>query len=388
MWEGAFEQETIQASETVVTISYRAIISNSTFTLTEKEFFMSVSVKELMATMGTGPRSSDPLTYKQARAAMAQILGNDVKPATFGGFMVAERWKGQEPEELAGFLDEIRSRNEVRYSPERSDYLDIAGRFDGKSKSVNTDLASSILTAAAGVAVFTHAGQKVPTQQATTLIDVIGALKWNIHPSQKQVETALDEFGFAYAHQEDYAPQLAALRSQRADLGVRCFLNTIESMANPANASIHVGSFYHLPFAKRVCDTFERLETDSPEKIVMIQGIEGQTELRPGVSVIGLRNGDEFQDQEIRAKEFNLNFQRGELEPDASPSYSAQLLRDFFNQSTPGPYQKSVLLNATVKLWASGQFDNHNQAKKRAMESLETGEAKQFFQSLEGRFSR
>ena len=348
---------------------------------------MSASLKDLMSTMGTGPRSSDPLTYQQAKEAMSQILEKEVQPATFGGFMVAERWKGQETEELAGFLDEIRSRNKITFNPERTDYLDIAGRFDGKNKTPNTDLASSILTAAAGVSVFTHSGQDVPTQQATTLIDVIEALGWVVHPSQNQVENALDELGFAYAHQDDYAPQLAALRGQRADLGVRCFLNTLESMVNPANAPIHVGSFYHLPFAKRVCDTFELLKTDSPERIVMIQGIEGQTELRPGVSVLGLQDETGFRDQEIHAKDFDLDFQREELGPDASARNSATLLRDFFNRSAPAAYRKSVLLNTTVKLWASGQFKNPEQAQEQATQTLKSGKAQKHFESLEERFS-
>lgn len=351
---------------------------------------MSNRLKSFMPTMGTGPRSSEALNYEQARDAMQAILEGSFEPATFGGFMVAERWKGQEPEELAGFLDELRSRDQHFCRPTREDVVDVAGRFDGKVNTVNTDLASSIVAAACGVAIVTHAGRDVPTKHGTTLIDVAEALGWSAAPPMDDVERALDELGFAYANASVYAPHLHDLLSLRAELGVRCFLNTLESMMNPAGASTHVGSFYHLPYARRVCETFDRSRTAHPNRVLMIQGMEGQTELRPGVSMIGVSEDGTFEDREIRADDLELDFDRDRLEAEGpDPEQSARRLVEVLSgEDVPEAYRNSVLLNAAVKLLAGGAVEDLQEGRDRAEASVQSGEAWDFFNTLEEPFSR
>lgn len=351
---------------------------------------MSNRVKEFMSTMGTGPKSSDPLTYDQAYEAMESIVNGDVEPATFGAFMVAERWKGQSPEELAGFLDALRDRNEAFNDLSEDVQLDIAGRFDGKAHTINTDLPSSIIAASNDLTIFTHSGRNVPTQQESTFIDVVDELGWDPAPSMSRVKKSVEQIGFGYAQQRTYAPHLASLRSLRADLGVRCFLNTIESMMNPTNARRHVGSFYHLSYAKRVCDTFVESQTIDLDEAYMLQGIEGQTEFRPGVSMLGILNGDAFDDREIDTGELGLNFDRDQLEErGASPDVSAEIMVKFLTgNSVPEAYASSVLLNSALKLWAGNRVNTLEDGIALARESIESGQAHKYFEQLEEAFQR
>jgi anthranilate phosphoribosyltransferase len=345
-------------------------------------------LREFMPTMGTGPRSSDPLNYDEAREAMDAILEGDYEPATFGAFMVAERWKGQEPTELAGFLDEIRARDSQYIQPDEPDLLDVAGRFDGKHETPNTDFVSSIVASSLGVPIITHSGRDIPTQKDVTFLDVVDELGWNPEPSMESVKEAVESIGFAYANQSVYAPALDELRDHRADLGVRCFLNTIESMVNPANAKKHMGSFYHLSFAKRVCDTFEEMDSLSPDRVTMIQGIEGQTEFRPGVSVVGVLDHHEFEDHEIPTGELGLDFDREALsEPGADAQRSAQLLVDFLSgEDVPSSYKTSVLLNTALKLWAGDATEDLEKGRTMAQDAIQSGDALEFYHEIEAHF--
>jgi len=347
-------------------------------------------LKSFMPKMGTGSRSSEPLTYEESREAMESILDGDAEPATFGAFTVAERWKGQEPEELAGFLDEIRSRGEYFIEPDRDDIIDVAGRFDGKSKSINTDFVSSIVAAACGTSVFTHSGRDIPTQEDTTLLDIAEEFGWTPPPAMVLVKDSLEEHGFAYANQSEYAPDLESIRSLRADLGVRTFINTIESMVNPSGATRHVGSFYHLPYARRICETFNQSQTMQLAKVIMIQGIEGQTEFRPGVSMLGISTNGSFEDREIATSDLGLDFDRDELESEgASAEVSAERMIEYLRGNPISEaYEKNVLLNASVKLFAAGTVESLDEGQDRARDVVESGEALDFFKTVEEVFER
>jgi anthranilate phosphoribosyltransferase len=345
-------------------------------------------LKDFMGKMGTGSRSSEDLTYGEAREAMGFILDETVNPVSFGAFAVAERWKSQTPEELAGFLDEIRSRTLDEVPSEEREILDVVGRFDGKVDSVNTEFAGSILATVAGVDIVTHAERNVPTQEGTTFLDLVDALGWDVTPSREDIETALAEVGFAYTGQSSYAPGLEALKSLRRGLGVRCFLNTIESMVNPFQAKFHVGSFYHLAFARRVCETFERCETQGPERILMIQGIEGQTELRSGDCLMAEWRGGELIEHDIHTEDLGLDYSREDLEAiGAEAGRGAKLLRQLFTGETvPDSYRESVAINAACRVFAGGEGESLEGSLDKVRAILGTPEMSETWEQLEAIF--
>lgn len=346
------------------------------------------SLKDFMPKMGTGPRSSEDLDYSESREAMQFILDLNVDPVSFGAFTVAERWKGQNPDELAGFLDELRDSSLLSENRENRDVdslLDVSGRFDGKVQSVNTEFAGSLLAVSGGARVLTHTGRNVPTQEGTTFLDVLDVLGWTTEPSLEQTNEALDAAGFTYTNPSVYAPNLDDFRDLRRSLGVRCFLNTIESMMNPLGANVHVGSFYHLSFATRVCETFNRCETQSPERILMIQGIEGQTELRPGDCLMAEWKDGELIEHDLHTEELNLEFTRNDLENlGADPQTSAECLKNLVHgESVPSAYRESVVLNAGCRLYAADEVNSIEDGIDRARRILEEGALQSLWSTLQ-----
>lgn len=348
------------------------------------------SLKDFMPKMGTGTRSSEDLSYEEAHEAMGFILDEMIDPVTFGAFTVAERWKSQSPDELAGFLDQIRETDLREFETQVDRLVDVSGRFDGKVDSVNTELAGSILASVAGASIVTHTGRNVPTQEGTTFLDILDSIGWETAPSPELSLEALNEAGFSYSNTAVYAPDLDQLRSLRRSLGVRCFLNTIESMVNPFGATRHVGSFYHLEYAKRVCDTFDRTETMKPERILMIQGVEGQTELRPGDCVMGEWDNGEFIEHDLHTDDLGLGFDRESLESvSAAPEDSADLLVDFVEgDDVPDFYRESVQLNAACRLYVAGEVDSIETGLHEAASYSGGPELEATWQTLEAIFSR
>ena len=64
----------------------------------------------MIKAIGTGPRGSRPLTFGEAREAMAAILAGEVSDAQAGAFLIAMRIKGETPEELRARIARARRR--------------------------------------------------------------------------------------------------------------------------------------------------------------------------------------------------------------------------------------------------------------------------------------
>src|SRR5215218_10389370 len=91
--------------------------------------------------VGTGPRGSRSLSFEEAREAMRALLGGETTPAQAGAFLIALRFKGEEPEELAGIAQGLRdaalSREPGPVAP-----LACAGAYDGVAESPQLSLAA------------------------------------------------------------------------------------------------------------------------------------------------------------------------------------------------------------------------------------------------------
>ena len=64
---------------------------------------------EYVRILGRGPGRSRALTRGEARDALAQILGGAADPYQVGAFLMLLRYRGEDPEEIAGLVEGARS---------------------------------------------------------------------------------------------------------------------------------------------------------------------------------------------------------------------------------------------------------------------------------------
>ena len=169
-------------------------------------------------------------------------------------------------------------------------------------------VAGGLVAAAAGTPVVTHSGDRVPTQKQDAYKHVLDELGVRTDLAPRESAEMVDETGFGFYYQPNFNPGIDAISERRAMMGVRTFVNTIETLANPAKASVHLGSFYHLPYAKRIIDTFAASERYEVPRVVMFQGMEGYDDIRPGSTTVAVGEGGELDDFEIRTDEYGMNF--------------------------------------------------------------------------------
>ncbi|MFW6382825.1 MAG: anthranilate phosphoribosyltransferase [Haloferacaceae archaeon] len=323
--------------------------------------------------VGSGHKSAEDMTREQATEAFERILAGEPAETTLGAFWLANRWKRNTPTELAAFTDVMRRESVVTAEPE-CDPVDCGANYDGKHTTAVLGVASGLVAAAAGTPVVTHSGDRVPTQEATAYKHVLDELGVRTDLSPAESADMTDEVGFGFYYQPRFNPGVDALADRRAEMGVRTFVNTIETLANPANADVHLGSFYHLAFAKRIVDTFGEMREQTVPRVIMFQGLEGYDDIRPGTTVVAEYDGA-FEDYEIETAAYGMDFEREDLAVEDVAVDSATITREVLTGEREGAFADAVALNAAVRIYAGGGADSLETGLELARAAIADGSA-------------
>jgi anthranilate phosphoribosyltransferase len=332
-------------------------------------------IKRLMTeVVGSGHKSADDMSYDQAAEAMNRIFAGAPDPTTLGAFWLANRWKRNVPAELAAFTDRMCERAE--YATPEANPVDCGANYDGKGDTAILGVGAGLVAAAAGTPVVTHSGDRVPTQEQDAYKHVLDELGVRTELSPAESAAMVDEHGFGFYYQPAFNPAVNDLADRRRQMGVRTFVNTIETIANPAGASVHLGSFYHLPFAKKITDTFERSEHHDLDRVIMFQGMEGYDDIRPGYTKVAEwdATGDgEFTDYEIETADYGMDFESEDLEVEDVAADSAAITEAVLAGDRTDHFADAIALNAAVRIYARNDAESLDEALEVARETLDRG---------------
>jgi anthranilate phosphoribosyltransferase len=332
-------------------------------------------LKRLMTeVVGSGTKSAEDMTRRQAGEAMRRIFDGDPDPTTLGAFWLANRWKHNTAEELAAFTDEMCDR--VEYAEPDADPVDCGANYDGKGRTAILGVAAGVVAAGAGTSVVVHSGDRVPTQKRDAYKHVLDELGVATELTPRDSADMVDETGVGFYYQPAFNPAVADLFDRREQMGVRTFVNTVETLANPAGASVHLGSFYHLAFAKKVVETFGRSTFHDLDRVIMFQGLEGYDDIRPGYTKVADWSADgSFEDYEIETAAYGMDFEEADLEVDDVAGDSARLTREVVAGDRTDHWADAVALNAAVRIYAGGDADSLDAGLDAARAAMSDGSA-------------
>ncbi|WP_254536333.1 anthranilate phosphoribosyltransferase [Halomarina litorea] len=351
-------------------------------------------LKRLMTdVVGSGHKSADDMTREQAREAFARILGDEPDPTTLGAFWLANRWKRNTPEELGAYVD-VMAEESVEFAAPDCDPVDCGANYDGKGRTAILGVGAGLVAAAAGTPVVAHSGDRVPTQKQDAYKHVLDELGVETDLAPEESAEMTDEVGFGFYYQPNFNPGVAGIEGRRDQMGVRTFVNTIETLANPAEADVHLGSFYHLPYAKRIIDTFEASERSDVGRVVMFQGMEGYDDIRPGSTTVAVgeipesrrdsganRNGDrsgddgEMEDFTIETPDYGMDFENEDLAVEDVAADSARITEEVLAGERDDEFADAIALNGAFRIFARDDCDSLEEGLETARAVIEDGSA-------------
>jgi anthranilate phosphoribosyltransferase len=355
-------------------------------------------LKRLMTEVcGSGHKSADDLTRAQATEAFERILADEPDPTTLGAFWLSNRWKRNTPEELGAYVDVMCDR--VEYAEPDVDPVDCGANYDGKGRTAILGVAAGVVAAAAGTPVVVHSGDRVPTQKQDAYKHVLDELGVHTELTPGDSADMVDETGFGFYYQPAFNPAIDDLFDRRDQMGVRTFVNTIETLANPAGASVHLGSFYHLAFAKKVVDTFVESEFHDLDRVLMFQGMEGYDDVRPGYTKVAEWDADggetadgdadeagsegaSFDDFEIETAEYGMDLEEADLAVDDVAADSARITAEVLAGDRDDAFADAVAVNAALRIYAREDVDSIEDGLDAAREAVDDGSAMAVLEEL------
>ncbi|WP_254522176.1 anthranilate phosphoribosyltransferase [Natrinema caseinilyticum] len=341
-------------------------------------------LKRLMTeVVGSGPKSADDMTREQAREAFQRILAGEPDATTLGAFWLANRWKRNTPEELAAYTDVMREESVVTAEP-NCDPVDCGANYDGKHTSAVLGVGAGIVAAAAGTPVVVHSGDRVPTQKATAYKHVLDELGVRTDLEPEESAGMVDETGFGFYYQPAFNPGIQALYDRRDEMGVRTFVNTVETVANPANADVHLGSFYHLAFAKKLTDTISESEQLAFSRAIFFQGMEGYDDIRPGYTKVAEweDDADSLEDYEIETATYGMEMESEDLAVDDVTADSATITEEVLAGTREDHFADAIALNGAFRMYARQDVDSLDEGLERARAVVADGSAQAVLEEL------
>ncbi|MFC7248386.1 anthranilate phosphoribosyltransferase [Halomicroarcula sp. GCM10025324] len=347
-------------------------------------------LKRLMTeVVGSGHKSAEDMTREQAREAFQRILDDEPDPLTLGAFWLANRWKRNSPEELGAYVDVMHEESVVTAEPD-ADPVDCGANYDGKGRSAILGVASGVVAAAAGTPIVTHSGDRVPTQKQDAYKHVLDELGVRTELEPQESADMVDEVGFGFYYQPNFNPGIDALFEHRDNMGVRSFVNTVETLANPANAKVHLGSFYHLAFAKKMARTLAESEHSTVERALFFQGMEGYDDVRPGDTIVAEWpvEGDESDDEgiadfEILTAEYGMDLTSEDLQVDDVAADSATITEEILTGERADGFADAVALNAALRIYAGEDADSIDEGLEQARAVMDDGSAAAVLEELQ-----
>ncbi|AGB33306.1 anthranilate phosphoribosyltransferase [Natrinema pellirubrum DSM 15624] len=341
-------------------------------------------LKRLMTeVVGSGPKSADDMDREQAREAFQRILAGEPDQTTLGAFWLANRWKRNNPEELAAYTDVMREESVVTAEPE-ADPVDCGANYDGKDTSAILGVGAGVVAAAAGTPVVVHSGDRVPSQKATPYKHVLEELGVRTELEPGESADMVDETGFGFYYQPAFNPVIDDLFDRRDEMGVRTFVNTIETVANPANADVHLGSFYHLAFARKMIDLIRESERLDYSRAIFFQGMEGYDDIRPGYTKVAeWSSGEDLEDYEIETAEYGMDMEREDLAVDDIAVDSATITAEVLSGDREDHFADAIALNGAFRMYARQDVESLDAGLERAREVIDDGSAEAVLEDLQ-----
>jgi anthranilate phosphoribosyltransferase len=331
-----------------------------------------VGIRPLVAAVGQGPTNGRYLTREEARTALDGILDGVATPAQAGGLLLLQRFRGEAPEELLGYVDAVCARATLIRAKVEG-LLDIGSPYDGRTKHVVVSPVATIVAAAAGVPVLMHGERDMGPKKGLPVGDVLAELGVDTDADPAVVERGLEACRLGYLRQARAVPALYAIKPLREELGLRTPLHMVEKVYDLGHAPYHLIGLAHMPYLKQLGPM---LQQSGFKRTMVVQGMEGHEDVTTSRGARVIEITPEGQDEwRLDAAELGL---QPATDDDLAPGDAARSARMTLSvlegRGTAGE-RDLVLLNAALRIKLAGRAEQMPAALDAARRALESGEA-------------
>ncbi len=313
--------------------------------------------------------ANQELTEQQLRWVFSEMMAGRCPDAVAAGFLMALKVKGESAREIACAARVLRELM-IAWDPDQPDVLDTCGTGGDGTGTFNISTATSLVVAAAGVAVVKHGNRSVSSRTGSA--DVLSALGVRIDGDVEFARRCLREANFAFCFAPNFHPALKHVAGVRRALGVPTIFNCLGPLANPARASRQLIGVGRQDLLDRMAGALAELGTS---RTLLICGRDGLDEVSlASETLVREIRGGVVHSMEWTASDFGLEpCTLAELAADDANA-SARIIRDVLDKNA-GPARRIVLANAAAALLAAERVVSLRDGVTLAAQAIDSGAA-------------
>lgn len=316
------------------------------------------------------------LTTEEAKSLALAMLDEQTPDAAIGAALAALRSKGEDANEIVGFVRALMSRAHTIARDDESKpnlRIDTCGTGGDGAGTFNISTAAAFVCAAAGLNVFKHGNRAASSKCGSA--DVMEALRVKFHEPGAALSDAR-RFHFLFA--PSYHPALKRLSPLRKSLGIRTIFNLVGPLANPAfptHQLVGVGA------RERLQSVANALRADGRVAYVVWgePGLDEATQAGP-FTVIEVNTGGRGE-KIMRATDFGLEPCKLENLKGGDATENARIIESVFKRE-PGARRDVVVLNAALVFLLAGLALYPKEAAALAQRVIDSGAAMKLLDAL------
>ena len=310
------------------------------------------------------------LTRSEANEAMNSIMSGDTPATQIAAFLVAMRMKGENSEEVTGFVESMRA-NATPVAADAESILDMCGTGGDGAGTFNISTIASLVVAAGGITVAKHGNRAVSSKCGSA--DLFSALGVNIEMPVERLSDCLNEIGFAFLFAPLLHPAMKHAVVPRRELKIRTVFNLLGPMTNPANPTLQLLGVYDFELAELVAEVLRNIGV---KRAFVVHGSDGLDEVTlTGTTMCVELDGDDLSKLDLTPESFGLpQLSTDDISGDFEPEECAVIATKILS-GEKGAKRDIVVANAAIGLYLGGKEDTIEKAARLAEMLLDSGEA-------------
>lgn len=311
----------------------------------------------------------DNLSTEEMKDAMMACFTPTITDTEISALLTALKIKGETAEEIAGMVEVIQSKSELA-NLDLPNVMDNCGTGGDRSNSFNISTTASFVLAGAGMTVAKHGNRSVSS--ATGSADVLEKLGVSLTLSREQTGEILRENGISFLFAPHVHANLRPFMKVRNELGLPTIFNLIGPLTNPLQLDTQLVGVYD---RKKIVTIAESLRQLGRKRAVVVNGAGYMDEASlAGENHIALLHDGKIETFTLHPEELGLSVHDNEAIRGGDAQVNANILLQVLNNE-PGPHLDTVLLNATLGLFANGVAKTLKDGLELARESIASGAA-------------
>ena len=316
------------------------------------------------------------LTEDEMVSSMTEIMEGEVTDSHLAAFLTALHMKGETVAEIVGAARVMRAKAE-KLNIKSTPLVDTCGTGGDGADTFNISTASALVTAGAGVNVAKHGNRAVSSRSGSA--DVLKCLGVNLDANLATVQRCVDEAGLGFLFAPLMHKAMKHAGGVRKELGFRTIFNLLGPLTNPANAQAQVLGVFDVKWVQPLAEVLRGLGCS---RALVVHGADGLDEITlTGVSQVAELKIGEVTSYSLDPGELGFEYCASDDLKGGTPEENAAIIQEILN-GEKGPKRDIVVVNSAAAIYVAGKADSLDLAVQLAVNSIESGKARDKLQDL------